>query len=438
MGLPISGRKKGDLIASLQEVDDGSFKVEFRESGQSRLQRWAFRPLDNNDKSVADLRLEVRIASGEKESDEPDAELVLEEPNTLNEYAFALLTGLNTDLLKRKWMDVVPKPKVLDRLPMKVTGNAVVMKRFAWQTPEQEKAKFATAERTKQKAIENMALQAVAEIVPVSTRKTAVQVAHPNGVLSLIEPLFEGEGTSAVALVPNQQPHSMNVDVVLLQGTQTWKVQQNAGPAFPGTPRVRRTDKPAGIYLTIEPDDGRTRAPRLWRCDSATQKLVPIDCQGATAVSISGDVVTLRGPSYSRGTTFLRISTEGTRPLATLEGGNITISRPDGQTEVWRLGEVSGGTGTGKALYTLWKAEGSSTQGRDVARIETEWHNDRQAFIMKRLAMKLIGLTARQYYGVWDDVPKDNLSDAVPIPLIVRGSDSLVELLQTTSGKGGQ
>ena len=160
--------KRGELVASLHEVDDGRFAITFREPGAGTMRRWSFVPTGDDHQRFEARQFEVRLEELREDQDDasvpidgdPDAEIIVDEQSSLeSNYAFTLLTGLSPELLKDTWMDSVPPPNPLKRISMKVTGNAEVVKHFAWEQTARAKAQEAAAARAAEAAIGDKALQ---------------------------------------------------------------------------------------------------------------------------------------------------------------------------------------------------------------------------------------------------------------------------------------
>lgn len=417
--------KRGELLASLHEVDNGQFTVGFRDPRTGKMHEWRFDPVAENRVDAPDF--EVRIDPDEARAQEPDAQIFADESGSLeSHYAFALLTGLNTELLENKWMDVVPGARPIKRIPMKATGHADVVRRFAWQPPPQERASEAAAAQARETATGEKALQAVAEIVPAQTKATGALFKHSNRTICFFSRMFGDQKATAIVLVPHEQSEG-GAHVVLLLGEEKWKVQQYLGVTLFGIPKLHSTYNPQNSYVTIEQEhSGKTS--RLWRCDQATQKLTPVDLSEGHSPTISGDVLTLS--SWGPGKVFFRLNDRGRELLAKVDHASISVSHAKGKTETWRLNEVSGGNGKGRALFTVWVSEEQSTSGRDVGRIESDWNHARKTLIMKHLTKRVVGLTSRQYTGVWDDDAHFQEPADLPLHLKVEGSQSFVELLE--------
>ena len=129
--------KRGELIGSLHQDDQGKFSVSFPDERNAKMRTWAFMAKSDNLSRVM-----VRAGNDPEDLDGEDiASLELPKNEFLPpEHCFELLTGLSAELLTDEWTTKVGRPRV-DRMAIHVTGDAEVVRVFEWPKPTKKNTK---------------------------------------------------------------------------------------------------------------------------------------------------------------------------------------------------------------------------------------------------------------------------------------------------------
>ena len=126
--------RKGELIADLHENDRGNFDFECRNPKSGQREVWYFNPEDEEGD-----RLSVAMENGPRKNgahagDRRNAEFTVQLTQTGDGWSptdfFCFLSGLDPALLDDKWLDESPKRSAPKRLPVKVTGDPMIVARF--------------------------------------------------------------------------------------------------------------------------------------------------------------------------------------------------------------------------------------------------------------------------------------------------------------------